>query len=166
MWNLSYTIRAWGMPFLQGRLAERLPHVHDSQSDFPALLRAEPGEEFVQAVLGTVLAAKPDGTTPFEVADHDPIAVMLADGDFVDADDTRGWATSAAELLSHILLVQFLDGMPIKVQLLGYRLDTTLPTTTTDEVGKPLCIKRVVSQPLQSLALHAIALATPDPVNR
>ncbi len=119
--------RLGGMPSLQGRLAERLPHVHDSQPDSPALLRPEPGEELVQTVLGTVLAAKPDGTSPFEVANHDPIAVMLADGDLVDADDTRGRATSPAELLSHVLLVQFLDGMPIKVQLLGYRLDTTLP---------------------------------------
>src|SRR4029077_7374560 len=38
-----------GVPFLEGGLAERLPHVHDRQADLAAFLGAEPGEELVQA---------------------------------------------------------------------------------------------------------------------
>src|SRR5438552_1236195 len=38
----------WGVAFLEGGVAERLPHVHDGQADFAAFFRTEPGEELVE----------------------------------------------------------------------------------------------------------------------
>ena len=93
-------------------------------------------------------------------------SVTLADGDLVDTNNARRRATSSTELLPHVLLVQLLDSAPIEMEFLGHRLNSTVPATATDIVGKPLGVKRVVCQPLQSLALHAAALAAPDPANR
>ena len=88
-----------GVALLEGGVAERLPHVHDRQADFAAFLGAEPGEELVQARLGAVLAAEPDGPAADQVADHDAVAVPLADGDLVDADRPGGGVPGPAELL-------------------------------------------------------------------
>ncbi len=154
------------MTFLKGGLAERFPHVHDGQADSPALLWTEPGEELVQAGFGTILATKPDSASSLQVADHDAILMTLGDGDFIDADDTRRGTTGSAELLPHVLLVQFLDSMPVEVQFTRHGLDGAFPAASTHEESKPLGVERVVCQPLQPLALHAAALAAPDPANR
>ena len=155
-----------GVPLLEGGVAERLPHVHDRQADFAAFLRAEPGEELVQARLGAVLAAEPDGPAPFQVADHDAVLVSLGDGDLVDADDPGSRAARPAELLPHVLLVQFLDGVPIEEQFLGHLLDGGLAAASADEEGEPLGVQRVVGQPVQPFVLHAPTLAALDPANR
>src|SRR5947209_165171 len=57
-----------GVALLERGIAEGLPHVHDGDADLPASLGAEPGEELVQARLGTVLAAEPDRSPPLQVA--------------------------------------------------------------------------------------------------
>src|ERR1700690_2050628 len=76
-----------GIALLECRVAERLPHIHDRQADFAAVLRAQPGEELVEARFGAIVATKPDGPAPLQVADHDAILVPLGNGDLVDADD-------------------------------------------------------------------------------
>jgi hypothetical protein len=100
---------------LERGIAEGLPHVHDGHADLPAFLGAEPGEELVQARLGTVLAAEPDRSPPLQVADDDAVAVPLADGDLVDADEPWRGAPGPAELFLHVLLVEVLDRMPVQV---------------------------------------------------
>jgi hypothetical protein len=132
---------------------------------FRLFLWTEPGEELVQAGLSTVLAAEPDGASPLQVTDDDAILVTLADGDLVDADDARRWATGSTQLLRHALLFQFLDSKPVEMQFLGHGLNGAFPSALAYEESKPIGVERVVCQPLQLLALHA-ALAAPDPANR
>src|SRR4051794_5341803 len=155
-----------GVALLEGGVAERLPHVHDGQADLSALLRAEPGVELVQARLGAVLATEPDRPATLQVADDDAVAVALADGDLVDADDPRSGAACPAELLPHVLLVQLLDGVPLQVQLLGDGLYGALPAPPADVEGESLGVQRIVRQPVQALALHATTLGAVDPANR
>jgi hypothetical protein len=92
--------------------------------------------------------------------------MTLADGDLVDADDAGRRATGSTQLLPHVLLVQLLDGMPVEMQFLGHGLNGAFRAASAYEESKPLGVERVVCQPLQSLALHSAALATPDPANR
>ena len=63
----------------------------------------------------------------------------------------------AAELLGHVLLVQLLDRVPIEVQLLGHRLDRTVPATSPHEEGEPLGVERIVGQPVEAFGLHGAA---------
>ena len=70
--------------------AERLPHVHHGEPDFAALLAPQPVVERRHAGLGAIRAAEPDRPLANEVADHDAVAVALADRDLVDADRLRG----------------------------------------------------------------------------
>src|SRR5262249_8506167 len=122
-----------GVTLLEGGLAERLPHVHDGQADLPAFLRAEPGEELVQARLGAVLAAEPDRSPPLQVADDDAVAVVLGNGDLVDADDPRGGTARPTKLFPHVLLVQLLDGMPVQAKFLRDCLDGAVATAPPHE---------------------------------
>ncbi len=146
------------VPLLEGGVTERLPHVHDRHADFAAFFWAQPGKELVQAGLGTVHAAKPDGTTTLQVADDDAVLVPPGDGDFVDADDPGRRGADPAKLRAHVLLVQLLDGVPIEEEFFGHLLDGRLATAAAHEEGEPLGIERVVGQPVEALVLHA---ATP-----
>jgi hypothetical protein len=155
-----------GVALLERGIAEGLPHVHDGHTDLPAFLGAEPGEELVQARLGTVLAAEPDRSPPLQVADDDAVAVPLADGDLVDPDEPWRGAPGPAELFLHVLLVEFLDRMPVQVQFLGDRPDGALAAAPPDVEGEPLGVERVIRQPLQPLALHAATPGAVDPSYR
>ena len=133
----------------------------------PAFLGAEPGEELVQARLGAVLAAEPDGPAPLQVADHDAVAGAAWPMAISSMPMTRGAGQPGpAELLPHVLLVQLLDGVPVEVQFLGHRLDGALPAAPPDEEGEPLGVERVVGQPVQPFALHAATPAAADPADR
>src|SRR5262249_13732484 len=152
-----------GIPLLGGGGAERLPHVHNRQTDFAAFGGAQPGEELVQALLGAVLAAEPDGPAPVQVADHDAVLVALADADLVDADHPGSGVAGPAELFAHVLLVQLLDGVPVEEEFLGHVLDGSLATAPAHEEGEPLGVQRVVGEPVPPFALHAPAPHTLDP---
>ncbi len=141
--------------FLEGRVAERWPHVHDRQTDLAAFSRAEPGEELVQARFGAVLAAEPDGPAPLQVADDDAVSVPLGNGDLVDANDTGSRRASPSELLPHVLLIQLLDGVPIEEEFLGHLLEGGVATASANQEGEPLGVQRVVGEPVQPLVLHA-----------
>src|SRR5262249_29608989 len=65
------------------------PHVHHGEPKARALLLAEPGVELPHARLRAVLAAKPDRPATDQIADHDPIAVTLANRDLVNANYPR-----------------------------------------------------------------------------
>jgi hypothetical protein len=140
-----------------------LPHVHDRQADFLAFFKAEPDEELIQTLCGAVLAAEPDGAAAFQIADHNAVLVSLGDGDLVDANDPRSGVAHPSELLAHVLLVQFLDGVPIEVQFLGHFLNGGRAATSAHEEGEPLGIQRVVGEPVEPFALHASTPRTLDP---
>ena len=154
------------LPSLRVELRKAFHMSMTARRILPAFLRAEPGKELVQARLGAVLAAEPDRSPPFQIADDDAVAVPLADGDLVDADDPWSGAAGPAELFLHVLLVQLLDGMPVEVQLLGNRPDGALPAAPPHVEGEPFGVERVVRQPLQLFALHAATPRAIDPANR
>src|SRR5258708_4549937 len=107
--------------------AERLPHVHHGELDFAALFEPQPVVERRHAGLGTVLAAEPYRPLAHQVADHDAIAVALADRDLVDADRSGTRRAGTLELGPHVLLLQRLDRAPIELELLGDIPDRCLP---------------------------------------
>jgi hypothetical protein len=151
--------------FFEGRVAERLPHVHDGQADFAAFFRTQPGKELVEAGLGAVLAAEPNGTTSLQVADHDAVLVTLGNGNLVDAKHPRSRFAGTSELLAHVLLVQLLDGVPIEEEFFGYFFDGGLSTATAHEEGEPLGIERIVGEPVEPFPFHAAAPGALDPTD-
>src|SRR6516165_9202661 len=151
-----------GVPLLEGAVPERLPHVHDRQPDFRGLLGAQPGVEQVQAGLRAVRAAEPDRPAQQQVADDDPVAVPLADGNLIDADHRRRGRAGLPELLGHVLLVQLLDGLPIEAQLLGDRLDRAVATALAHVEGETLRVEGVVGEPGEPFGLHASTPPTGD----
>src|ERR1700752_5262987 len=78
------------------RHPKRLPHVHHCKANTRPLLLAKPGVELCHAGLRSILAAKPDRSTPYKIADHDPIAMTLADRNLADPDDQRTRRASCA----------------------------------------------------------------------
>src|SRR6476620_3005838 len=80
------------------RHPKRLPHVHHSKANTRALLLAKPGVELRHAGFRSVLAAKPDRSTPQKIADHDPIGMTLADRNLVDPDGQGTRRACAREL--------------------------------------------------------------------
>ena len=62
-----------------------------------------------------------------------------------------------ASCAPHVLLVEFLDRLPIETQLLGDILDRRGAATPADEGGEPLCVKRIVGQELETLPPHLAA---------
>jgi hypothetical protein len=88
--------------------------------------------------------------------------VPRADGEFVDADDFGAGVAGPIELLPHVLLVEFLDGMPVEVPVLGNVLDGGEATVAADPDGEALGVVRVVGQPVEAFAFHGMAPATAD----
>ena len=133
---------------------KRLPHVHHCQANAPGLALAEPVVEQRHACLFAILPPKPDRTFSNQVAHHDAIGMALADRDLVDADGFRSWRTRTGQLRPHVLHLQSLDRLPVKLEFLGDSLDGGLPAAPPPIVGKTLGIKRVVRQEVEPLALH------------
>src|SRR5713101_1469367 len=151
--------------FLEGGVAERLPHVHDGQANFAGFVAAEPGKEGVHALLGAIFAAKPNGSATDQIADHDAVAVAFADGDFVDANCRGLRLAGTPQLFRHVLLVQLFDRVPIQEQLFGHCFDGTVPATSSHEEGKTFAVKRIVGEPIQTFALHGTTPGALDPAN-
>ena len=86
--------------------------------------------------------------------------MALADRDLVNANGLGSWYAHARQLRTHVLLLQNLDRLPVKLELLGNVLDGGLPTAAPHVVGKALGIEGVVRQERQLLALHASATST------
>ncbi len=146
-----------------GRVAERLPHVHDRKTHPAGLLFPEKPVELVHALLGAIFPAEPDRPLPMQVADHDAIDVTLADGDLVDPQRLGTGLGGALELHPHVAHLQTLDRLPIEIHLLGDVLDRAGAAAATDIAGKTLRVQRVLQQELQPLALHLPAPTAVDP---
>ena len=83
--------------------------------------------------------------------------MAFGNGDFVNADDAGPGGTGTTQLFGHVLLLQFLDRMPIEEELLGHLLNGGLTTPAPHKEGKPLGVQRIVSKPVQSFVFHAPA---------
>src|SRR6202048_5465719 len=143
------------------RRPKRLPHVHHSKANTRALL-AKPGVELRPSVFRSVLASKPDRSTPQKIADHDPIGMTLADRNLVDPDGQGTRPARACELRLHVLHLQRLDGVPIKRQFLRNIRDRRLSATAADKIGKALGVERVVRQKVEPFLLHLAAATAID----
>ena len=145
--------------------AEGLPHVDDDEPDSPGFPGAEPVVEGVEAGFGAVGSAEPDGSAANEIADDDAVGVPRADGQFVDADDLGAGSADAFELFAHVLLVEFLDGVPVEVEVLGDVCDGGEPAIASDADGEATGVAGVVGEPVESFAFHGLALPTGDAAN-
>ena len=119
-------------------VAKRLPHVHDGEANAFGLLFPEKSIELVHARFAAVLAAEPDRPAPFQIADHDPVGVALADRDLIDANDLRPRGTCTPDLLAHVLHLQSLDRLPVQAQLLGDVPDRATAAAPAHVQGKAL----------------------------
>ena len=71
---------------------------------------------------------------------------------------TRGAGQPARRSCSRMYcLSSSLTCMPIEEQFLGDFLDGALSAASAHEEGEPLGVERVVRQPVQAFALHAVA---------
>ena len=68
-----------------------------------------------------------------------------------------------AQLRPHVLLLQVLDCLPVKMQFLRHVLHRGRSTAPADVVGKALRVMRVVGQERESLAFHLATTAASDP---
>src|ERR1700730_17357442 len=144
------------------RRPKRLPHVHHSKANTRALLLAKPSVELRHAGFRSVLASKPDRSTPQKIADHDPIGMTLADRNLVDPDGQGTRPASACELRLHVLQLQRLDVMPIKRQYLRNTRDRPLSATSADKIRKALGVERVVGQKVEPFPFHLAAAPAID----
>ena len=150
---------------LTGSLFKGFPHVHNSKPYPFDFLGTEPFIEELQALLGTVGSPEPDGPPPLQIADDDPVAVALTDGDFVNADRLGPRIAGTAEFLPHVLLFQNVDRLVVQMQLLGNILDRRSTATFAYVKGKSLGVERIVGQEGKCLLLHLAAPSarnTPD----
>jgi hypothetical protein len=99
---------------------------------------------------------------PNQVADHDAIAVALADRDLVDPDRSRTRSAGTLELAPHVLHLQRLDRVPVELELLCDIADRRLPAAAADIERKALGEVRIVRQKIQPLALHGAEMAARD----
>jgi len=158
--------RLGGVPLLFRGFQEGLPHVHHGGLDPLALLGSKPLVEGVHGGLGTVCSPEPDRPLPDQVRHHDPVGVPLADGHFVDPDDLRTRGAGTPELLPHVLLLQFLDRVPVQEHFLGDIPDAGGAASPANEVGEPLRVEGIVGEELQRLPLHLPAPLAQDPPDR
>src|SRR6202008_1369154 len=144
------------------RHPKRLPHVHHGKANTRALLLAKKGVELRHAGFPSVLAAKPDRSTPQKIADYDSIAMTFADRNLVDPDHQRTWRARACKLRLHVLHLQRLNGVPIKRQFLRNIRDRRLSASAADKIRKPLGVERVVCQKIEPFLFHLAAAAAID----
>jgi len=138
------------------------PHVHE-RKPYPFGFRgSEPFIEELQALLRTVGPPEPDGPSPLQIADDDPVTVALTDGDLVNADGLGPGITGTAEFLPHVLLFEFLDCLPVETEFFCNIFDRCGFAPPADVIGEALGIKRAVGQKRHLLPFHGAAPPTLD----
>src|SRR5512136_1276323 len=146
-------------------LFKGFPHVHDRKPYPFDFLGSEPFIEELQALLRTVGPPEPNGPPPLQIADDDPVAVALADGDLVNADRLGPGIAGTTEFLPHVMFFQNVDRLVVQMQLLGNILDRRSTATFAHVIGKSLGVERIVGQEGKFLLLHLVAPSarnTPD----
>ena len=120
-------------------------------------------KNWIQAGLGAVGAAEPDRPPTQEVADDDAITVPLPYRHLVDADDLGPGPSGAPQLLAHVLHLELLDRVPLKMQLLGNVLDARRAAAPPHVERESLGVAWIVGQEVEALALHRATAAAGDP---
>src|SRR6185437_3682434 len=105
-------------------VSKRLPHVHHRQANPTALWLSQLIKKPFQALFRTVLAAKPDRSSLFQVAHDNAVRVPFANRYLVNADHLGGGLTRTRKLRLQVLLVQLFDRMPVQLEFLGHVLDS------------------------------------------
>jgi hypothetical protein len=82
--------------------------------------------------------------------------VTFADRDLINADHLGTWRAGTRQLRPHILFIEFLNGIPIEVELPGYVLDRRLAAAPANKVREPLGEARVVGEKVEALAFHFV----------
>ena len=136
------------------------PHVHDRKPYPFDFLGSEPFIKELQAPFRTVGSPEPDGPPPLQIADDDPVAVALTDGDLVNADRLGPGIAGTTEFLPHILFFENVDRLVVQMQFLGDILDRGGAATLAHVIGKSLGVKRIVGQEGKFLLLHLAAPST------
>lgn len=148
---------------LAGRLAKRLPHVQHRHLNPLAAPRPVGREERFEIGLLASRAAEPDRSRTNEVADHHAVLMPLADSDLVHADRRGGRPRVLAQLLSHVQLVQVLDGGVRQSLGQGDVLDGHLAAQRAHMPRIAGRVARVTGQPVQGLhANSAVRTAYAD----
>src|ERR1035438_10217474 len=109
--------------------------------------------------------AEPNRPAPFQIADHDPVGVALADRDLIDPNDLRPRGSYTPDLFAHVVHLQPLDRLPVQVQLRGDVADRATSTAPAHVQGEALRVQRVLDQEVQPLALHRATLPAIDPTH-
>src|SRR4029434_870913 len=156
--------RLWRMGRLEGRGAKGLPHVHDRQSDLVALLGSHLLVEQIHTGLRAISAPDPEDPAALQVTYHDPVLVPFLDREFIDPNHSWTGQPGSPQLFPHVLLLQFLDRVPVQPQFPGHRLNRGSPTAPAHVPGKAFGVQGIVGQPPQLLLFHlATALAAHPP---
>lgn len=142
-----------------------LPHIHNRQTDTACLLLAQLVLELVHAGFRAVLVVKPDRVVPNQVAHHDVVGMPFTNGNLVDPDNLRARDADLHQLRCHVVLVEFLDGLPVQMQFLGNILDFVAAVAAPAELGEPLRVERVAYKNTELLALHFSATSTENSSN-
>ncbi len=145
------------------RLLKWFPHVHDRQTNSPALLLPQPTEEQVHAGFLTICPAEPDGPPPQQIAHDNAVGMPLADGQLVDSDDLRSRCARPLQLLFHVLLVQRFNRLPVQMRFPSDIANRLRPTPTPHPNVEPLGEKESSAKPIQPFLLHFPATPTEDP---
>ncbi len=88
--------------------------------------------------------------------------MAFADRNLVDADDTGAWRARSPQLLTHVLLLQLFDRLPIQVQFPRHIAQRGRATPSPHKEGKAVGIEGIVGQPGNLLLLHGSAPEAPD----
>lgn len=81
------------------------------------------------------------GATPVEIADHDPIGMVLADRNLVNADGLQSRRASFRQLRAHAPPMQFLNRIPVKLDLQSQTLDRLAAAAPTHVMRKALGVE-------------------------
>src|SRR5215831_3485010 len=149
---------------LEGGGAKGLPHVHNRQSDFVALLGSQLLVEQIHTGLRAIFAPEPEHPSALQVTHHDPVPVPLLDREFIDPNHSRTGQPGSPQLFPHVRLLQLLDRVPVQPQFPGHRLNRGSPTAPAHVPGKAFGVQGIVGQPRQLLLFHlATTLAAHPP---
>jgi hypothetical protein len=75
----------------------------------------------------------------------------------IDADGFGSGVASAPHLFAHVLFVEFLDRIPVKLEVERDILDGGGAASASDMEGEPFRVERIVRKEVKSLSLHMAA---------
>jgi hypothetical protein len=91
--------------------------------------------------------------------------MAFADRDLVNTKDLGSRMTRTLDLLTHVLHLEGLDGLPIEKVFLGHILDRRVSAPSTNMKGEALSVEGIIGQPVKSLLLHSLAAPAGDPAD-